>query len=150
MAAHIGDILEAVRERRFYQKRAQIRVFSGEGPDLFRRSGIADMKQGLILRLNKKRNRGYYVADPDRGNGVATDRGNFALPQGKKFHHGNPLGWPGNLRKVWPHLIVEKGLGQSVDYAGHTPDVDGNFTFAIEIISQSAERHHVIQMNVSH
>jgi hypothetical protein len=62
----------------------------------------------------------------------------------------NWLGWAGNAREIWPHLIVEKGLGQSVDNASHAPNVDGNFTFAVEIISQSAKRHHVIQMDVGH
>src|SRR5262245_30816891 len=100
MAAHISDILDAVRERSFYHQRAQIRVFSSEGPDLFRRSGIPDMKQGLILRLDKKRNRGHDVADPNRGNGVAADHRNFTLAQGEKSYHGNSLGWAGNSRKV--------------------------------------------------
>jgi len=149
MTAHVGDVLEAVRERSFYHERAEIWVFSGEGPDLFRRSGIADMKQGFVLRLDKKSNRGHYVADPDRGNGMGSDLHGVTLAQAAKSQHRNSLSRASDAGKIWPHLIVEKGLGQSVDDATHAPDVDGNFTFAVEIISQGAKRHHVIQMDVS-
>ena len=79
MAAHVGDVLEPVRERSFDDERAEIWVFSGEGPDLFRRSGVADMKQGFVLRLDKKSNCGHYVSDPDRGNGMAPDLRDFTL-----------------------------------------------------------------------
>ena len=149
MTAYVGNVLEAVRERSFYHKRAEILVFSGEGPDLFRRSGIADMKQGFVLRLDKKSNGGYYMANRDCRNGMVSDLDGFTFAQAAKSQHWNSLGRADDARKVWPHLIVEKGVGQSVDNATHAPNVDGDFTFAIEIISQGAKRHHVIQMDVS-
>ena len=150
MATYVGDVLEAVRERSFYHEGAEIGVFSGEGPDLFRRSGIADMKQGLVLRFDKKSNRGHDVADLDRGNGMISDLHRFTLAQPAKSQHRSSLTRAGDAGKVRPHLIIEKGLGQSVDDAVDAPDVDGNFGFSVEIISQGAKRHDVIQMDVSH
>ena len=111
MTAHVGDVLETVREGSFDHEGAEIGVFSGEGPDLFCRSGVADMKQGFVLRLDKKSNCVHHVADPDSVNGMAPDRGHKPLAKGQKSQHGNSLGWAGNAGEVWPHLIVEKGLG---------------------------------------
>src|SRR5215813_7863220 len=150
MTAHIGDLLKAVRERRLYDKCTEISMLAGERPNIFRWPGIADVKQGAILRFHQKSNGGHDVANLDCCNGMPPDRGRFALAQREKPQHRNSLGWPGNAREVWPYLIVEKGLGQSVDNAVSAPDVDGNLTFPVEIIGQGAERHHVIQMNVSH
>ena len=150
MAAHVGDVLETVWERSFDNERAEIWVFSGEGPDLFRRSGIADMKQGFVVRFDKKSNRGHYMANRDRGNGMVSDLDDFTFAQAAKSQHRNSLGRADDAGEVWPHVIVEKGLGQSVDDAAEAPNVDGNFTLAVEIIRQGAKRHHVIQMDVSH
>jgi hypothetical protein len=150
MATDIGDILEAVWERSFYHQRAKIRVFSGEGPDLFRRSGIADMKQGRVLRLDKKSNRRHDVTDLDRGNGMASDLHGSTLAQAAQSQHRSLLGGARDAGKVRPHLIVEKGLGQAVDDAADAPDVNGSFGFSVEIIRQGPESHDVIQMDVSH
>lgn len=149
MTAHVGNILEAVRERGFYDQRPQIWMLAGEGPDLLCGSGVADVKQGVALGFNQEGNGGNDMADPDCCNDVFPDPGCFALAQRAKSQHRNALGGAGDARKVWPHLIVKKGLGQSVNDPTYAPDVDGNFAFAVEIIGQSAKRHHVIQMDVS-
>jgi len=150
MAADVGDFLEAVRERSFYYQGAEIRVFSGEGPDLFRRSGIADMEQGPVFRFNKKSNRRHDVANLDRGHGMVSDLYGLTRAHAAKSQHGSSLRRSGDAGEVRPHLIVEKRLLQSVDDAVDAPYVDGNFGFSIEIISQGAKRHDMIQMDMSH
>jgi len=107
MATDVGDLLEAVRERSFYDQGAEIRVFSGEGPDLFRGPGIAHMEQGLVLRFDKKSNRGHDVPDLDRGNGMVPDLYGLARAQAAKSQHGSSLRRSGDAGEVRPHLIVE-------------------------------------------
>ena len=89
------------------------------------------------------------MANRDRRNGMVSDLDGFTFAQAAKSQHRNSLGRAGDAGKVWPHLIVEKGLGQSVDDATHAPNVDGDFTFAVEIIRQGAKCHYMIQMDVS-
>ena len=149
MATYVGNVLEAVRKRCFDYERAEIGVFAGEGPDLFRRSGITDMKQSVLFRFDKKSNRGHDMANRDSGNGMISDFGDLTFPHAAESQHGNALSWAGNARKVGPYPIVKKELGQSVNDVTDTPNVDGNFAFAVEIIGQGAKRHYVIQMDVS-
>lgn len=89
------------------------------------------------------------MANLHSGNRMASDPGCFALAQVTKSQHGNALGGSGNPRKVRPHLIVKKRLGQSVDDLANAPNIDWNPTFAVEIIRQGAKRHYVIQMDMS-
>jgi hypothetical protein len=76
--------------------------------------------------------------------------GRLAIGQAAKPQHRDALSGAGNARKVRPHLVVEKVLRQAVNDATHAPNIDGNFTFAVEIVSQGAQCHYMIEMNMSH
>ena len=79
MTAHIGDLLKAVRERGLDDKRTEISMLAGERPNIFGWPGVADVKQGAIIRFHQKSDGGHDVTNLDCCNGMAPDRGVFAL-----------------------------------------------------------------------
>src|SRR5918996_1343776 len=107
MPARVGDVLEAIRERRLDHNRSEVLMFAGEGPDLVRRSRVSEVEQRPVLGFDKESNAGDRVIDSDRGHGVVSDFGSFFLRQPAKSKDGKSLARSGEARKIRPQTIVK-------------------------------------------